>query len=291
MLAACAALSACAAAAAPPPAPTPLMIPPLPVDPPPARIGGSVAPPSPRQPDSLTGEAGRELARGLLATLTGIADRVVEVRRSWSGPGYYLHGFELWERPTAATRTNVCMVRVHRLPVTDLSEAARHNPDAPLNPGARAESVTSEVRFHAIGPTMALRSAASEGSASPQAHGPACAGLTSADVYFRAGESDAYQALQQFEYLQYFARTPNPAGAVTIECTTFGQPCRDPRAVLAGLDVQRISAIRSVPCEGGAAGCWEFTIQPPDEAAWTLTMHSYGRRARVTLTQVMPPVV
>jgi hypothetical protein len=220
--------------------------------------------------------------RGLLASL---ADPVVEVRRAWSGPGYYLHGFDLWERPTASSHTNLCSVRVHRLNLTGLTPDARHNPDAPLNPGARAESVSSEVRFRAVGSVLTA-------AAAGRAHEPACAALTSASGYFRAGgESDAYSALQAFENLQLFAREPSGRMIGSIECTSFEQPCRDARAVLAGLSTQNITIVRRVPCQDATQQCWQFNVQPPREASWTVTMLNLGRPARVVMSQVQPPVV
>jgi hypothetical protein len=256
------------------------------VPPPPAGAQAATSPPPPQvarsaqRAETLTGDAGRDLVRGLLASL---ADRVVEVRRAWTGPGYYLHGFELWERATA-THTNVCSVRVHRLNLTELTEDARHNPDAALNPGARAESVSSEVRYRAVGPVLA--------NASSRAHEPACAALTSASGYFRApSEPDAYSALQAFENLQYFAREPSGRMIGSIECTSFEQPCRDARGVLAGLSTQNLTIVRRVPCADGTQQCWQFNIQPPREASWTVTMRNLGRPARVVMEQVQPPVV
>ena len=262
------ALAACAAA-------------PLPAVPPAASASRADAAP-PQRGEAITGEAGRDLARRLLATL---ADDVVEVRRAWSGPGYYLHGFQLWERAVAAPHPNICAVRIHRLNLTDLTPQARHDPDATLNASARVESVSSEVRFRAVGPVI-------NSEAPAPGHQAACAALGPDSGFFRAdSEPEAYTALQAFEMTQRAVRDPNTR-MITVECTSFDQPCADGRAALAALGTQQITNVRRTPCADAAqTECWTFDLQAGQAAPWTLQILSLRRPMRVVLRQVQPPVV
>ena len=234
--------------------------------------------------EAITGEAGRDLARRLLATL---ADDVVEVRRAWSGPGYYLHGFDLWERPTPAPYPNVCQIRVHHLGLGGLTQAARHDPDAGLNPDARAESISTEARFRAVGSVLSVDTAPRPGLASESA----CAGLNSRSGFFRApSASDAYNALQAFEHVQEAAR--RDARMINLECVSFEQPCTAPRDALMALRAQQIAAVRRIPCDaGGAPDCWEIDLRPEGAAPWALMIHRLQRPMRVVLRQDQPPVV
>ena len=272
IVAACAALSACATAAAAPP-------PPPPVD---ARAAprSGVAPQQAR-PDVIVGEPGRELARRLLV---GLADQAVEVRRVWSSPGYFLNGFELWERPVATPQTNICSVRVHRLDLGGLSEQARFNPDAEVNPEARAESVRTQMRFRAVGSTLAP-------VASPREYEPACAALHSGSGWFAAaGDSDAVTALQAFDNVQYMARHPETR-MVSIECVQLERPC-DGRAILGqSLSTSMITGLGRRPCpESAEPGCWTYELFSRDVGNWTVTVNRLNRPARVTLRQDPLPV-
>ena len=274
-LAAVLALAGCAAGPSPADAQAPA---PPPVAP---RADRPVAGPVAARPDVITGEPARELARRLLS---GLADQAVEMRRSWSSPGYFLHGYELWERPAATPQTNICSVRVHRLNLAGLSEQARFNSEAPLNPEARAESVHSQTRFRAVGSTTAP-------VVSPSAYQAACAALDSGSGWFvAAGDSEAVTALRAFDMAQYAARDPE-ARMISIECVRYEAACEGRPLLARALSSSMIRSVASRACEGPAdPRCWTYELFSPEEGNWTLTIHRLLRPMRVTLRQDPVPV-
>jgi hypothetical protein len=261
---------------------------------PPVTAGQAAAPaadPPPATPPGLDaptrGAEARDVSRQLLS---GLADQVVEIRRLINGPGYFLSGLELWERPAAAPYPGLCGVTVHRVGLEGLDQRARFQPNVPLRPPARASSVATERRFRAVASTVRT-------SAQPTlTHGSACEVLQAGSGFFTApSDGDAFAALQAFETAQRWAGDPR-AGGAGVECTTVeSRPCADGPAILARLfRTEMITAVRRTPCEGDLP-CWEFDLSNqeagPAQGLWTVSIQRLNRPMRIILRQFHPPVV
>lgn len=253
---------------------------------PPAAMSSVPPVPPPASPETTTGAAARAMSRQVLS---GLADKIAEVRRFGSGPGYYLSGLELWERPVAAPYPGVCAVNVHRVGLEGLTERSRFQPDAQLEAAVRAGSVFTEIRFRMVGSNLRRTSAER-----PTAHEPECAALTSAATFFTAASAgDAHTALTAFEAAQRWANEPRARGA-GIECIdTDGRPCSNgPEMLGVRLRADMITAVQRIECPSEFP-CWRFNLADlrDGEGLWTVTVLGMNRPMRIQMRREMPPVL
>ncbi len=207
-------------------------------------------------------------------------ERIVDVEERHSGPGAFLIGVTLYERPEAHHMAGLCQVRVHEVGV--------NTAPPPHNPPRYAESVRTSTRFFAIGPVNS--------SIPPADQRKRCSSLPSARNFFSASEDDARLALQTLTDARYFV-THMPR-AISFSCESYRGACGEPAQLfMRHLTPDRVRSVTRIPCADGSTNidepCFRISfgdVGPGAGGDWSITTQGPRRPVRMHLEQSHPPV-
>ena len=208
-------------------------------------------------------------------------ERIVDVEKRYSGPGAFLVGVTLYERPEAHHIAGLCQVRVHEVGV--------NTAPPPQDPPRHAQAVRTSTRFFAIGPVNS--------SIPPADQRQRCAGLPNARNFFSASEDDARLALQTLTDARYFV--VNMPRAITFTCKSYRGDCSNPSQLfMRHLTPDRVKSVERIACADGSTDidspCFRIGFGYIDREIggdWTITTHGRRRPITVHLEQSHPPVV
>ena len=206
-------------------------------------------------------------------------ERIVDLEERHSGPGSFLVGVTLYERPEAHHIAGLCQVRVHEVSV--------NTAPPPQDPPRYAEGIRTSTRFFAIGPVNS--------SIPPADQRQRCASLPSARHFFTASQDDAHLALQTLNDARYFVA--NMPRAISFTCNSYVGPCSEPaKLFLRHLTPDRVRSVERIVCADRNADidnpCFRinFGYVPDLGGDWTVTTEGPRRPVRIHLEQAHPPV-
>ena len=208
-------------------------------------------------------------------------ERVVDVEERHSGPGAFLVGVTLYERPEAHHMAGLCQVRVHEVSV--------NTAPPPQDPPRYAEGIRTSTRFFAIGPVNS--------SIPPADQRQRCASLPTARNFFSASEDDARLALQTLTDARYFVT--NMPRAISFTCQSYRGQCSEPAQLfMRYLTPDRVRSVGRIACADGNTDidnpCFRISfgyLGPELAGDWAITTEGPRRPVRIHLEQTHPPVV